>query len=436
MNEHVSLTHGIRVLVASTDDIGYSAILQQLDSEGYLITRSRSSEEVLALIQDEQFSIILAEQNLPGFSGTDLFNRIQSSYSDIARILICENVPSKTLAAGIASGTFLQFLTRPWSREEILVTVRTASLYNRLSAQNRTLAEQNMLLSMQLVRSPSTKPPHQQSSIQTDSADTLDGSIGLDTPRSNVGLESCLDAGLAHQAFTKTLYTFHPDLGNTALRTKALCEALCGVLDMSPSEAKSLLSAALLHDIGLIGIDRELVRRWLRNPEKCSDAELDVLEKHPDYSQRMLRDFDFLQPAAEVIRAHHENWDGSGYPDGLRKDTIPWLSRLLRVAIAYSTKYVPSVVAIAQIEEEAERKFDPAAIRAVSKAAAFARLPQGEREILLIELKQGMTLAEDIYNGYGFLLLPKGSKMTETLVGKVWAANRSAPIDPYILVFS
>ena len=389
------------------------------------------------MIQDGQFAMIIAEQNLTELSGMDLFKKIQSSYLDIARILICENIPSKTLAASVASDTFFQFLFRPWSREEILTTVRTAAQFNRLSTQNRSLAEQNIQLSMQLVRSPSTKEaPKQHSTVQPLSTETPDERVRQDTPSLSVGLESYPDAGLAHHAFTKMLYTFHPDLGNTALRTKALCEALCGVLDMSPSESKSLLSAALLHDIGLIRIDRELVRRWLRNPEKCSDGELDILEKHPDYSQRIVRDFEFLEPAAEVIRAHHENWDGSGYPEGLRNDEIPWLSRLLRVAIVYTSKYLPSVVAIAQIEEEAERKFDPAAIRAVAKAAPFARLPQGEREILLIELKQGMTLAEDIYNGYGFLLLPKGSKMTEALISKVWAANRIAPIDPYILVYS
>lgn len=429
---------GVRVLIATDNDVEYSVLDQQLTPEGYHLTRCKSSQEVLDLIQNKPFPIILAEQDLQEMPGMDLFNRIRESHADTARILISQSLPPRALMEAVTSGTLSRFLKKPWLRYELLITLRTATLYNRLITQNRSLHEKNIQLNLQLkLAVPTEAATDVPSSPEPSRLEGTDEPGSLFIPSyGGPAIEIPPAVDLAIRAFTRMLYTFHPNLGNTSIRTKALCQGLCKVLDLSPEDSSSLIYAAALHDVGMVQIDRDLVRRWIRRPENCEDKELAILQMHPENTQRVLEDFQVFEPAGEIIHSHHECWDGSGYPDGLKEDEIPWLSRLLCVAISYCSKHAPSIIAMGEIEEEAETKFDPDAIPAVSKAAAMVELPRGEREVLLIELRKGMILAEDIFNAYGFLLLPQGTEMTDTLISKIWAANRVAPLDPYILVLS
>lgn len=433
-------TNGVRVLIATDDDMAYSVFDQQITPHGYLLTQSRCSQEVLDLIEKEKFSIILAEHDLTEMTGMDLFDRIRENHPAIARILICGSLPPSGVAEAVASGTLFRFLSKPWQRDELLISLRTGLHYNRLITNNKTTHEENIQLNLKL-KTTAPPPTKTQTNLQKKPAKSSPLEIEAEPEKTSVysdatPLEGPPGIDLSIQAFLRMLYAFHPNLGNTALRTKVLCQALGKVLNLSPSESTSLICAGALHDLGLIQIDRELVRRWLRRPDKCEDKELVILERHPEHTRDMLEEFDYFQSAGEIITSHHECWDGSGYPEGLKEDMIPWLSRILSVAISFCSKPIPGILAMAEIEEEAETKFDPDAISALAKAASMAELPRSEREVQLIELRKGMTLAEDIFNGYGFLLLPHGSEITDTLVSKIWAADRVAPIEPYILIYS
>jgi HD-GYP domain-containing protein (c-di-GMP phosphodiesterase class II) len=240
---------------------------------------------------------------------------------------------------------------------------------------------------------------------------------------------------LAIQAFTKMLYTFHPNLGNTSQRAVALTQTLGEVLQLPPDQLKNLMWAAALHDISLVTIDRGIVRRWLRGPEKCTDEEIVIIKRHCELSQKMLEEFEFFKEAGEIIRSHHENWDGTGYPDGLKGEMIPPLARLLAVVVAYCSKHAASIQAMSEIEAEVETRWDSNSLQALAKAAPLTKMPRGEREILLIELKPGMMLARDIFNANNFLLLPKGRELSDASINKILSINRVTPLEPHVLVY-
>ena len=237
------------------------------------------------------------------------------------------------------------------------------------------------------------------------------------------------------QSFNKMLFTFHPNLGNTAMRALALCETLGEILEMAPKDFRNLCIAAQLHDIGLLSNEIGVVRRWMRDPEKCSEEELEGINKHPVAAEEMLDFYPGFAGAKEVVRSHHENWDGSGYPDKLKAETIPYLSRLLAPVIFYCNQHYASVQLMAMMESMSEKQFDPDTVRALAKAIPMTKMPKGIREILLIELKAGMTLARDINNTNGMKLLPKGRELTDGAINKVLSINRMAPIQPLCLVY-
>lgn len=129
-----------------------------------------------------------------------------------------------------------------------------------------------------------------------------------------------------------------------------------------------LRQAGLLHDIGKIGV-RDSV---LLKPGRLTSAERAAINRHPDIGDSILNPVESLHEALDVIRVHHEYWDGSGYPNGLRGEDIPPLGRVVAVADAYDAmtsrrpyrEAMPIEDAIAEIRRLSGVQFDPAVVDA------------------------------------------------------------------------
>jgi hypothetical protein len=143
-----------------------------------------------------------------------------------------------------------------------------------------------------------------------------------------------------------------------------------------------------------------------------------------------------LEAVGETIRAHHERFDGAGYPDGLRGEAIPWLGRLLAVAVSYTESQNDGRDAVAEIEASDGSAFDPDAVQALLRCLPRAELPRREREVLLSELQPGMVLAKGIYNSKGLLILPEGQQLSEAWISKLLAHNRVSPIHQLLQIYN
>lgn len=102
-------------------------------------------------------------------------------------------------------------------------------------------------------------------------------------------------------------------------------------LGLSPSEKRNLELAALLHDVGKIGISEYI----LGKPGKLTDQERFMVKKHPEIGEHILEGVDFLKPTIATIRHHHERFDGKGYPDGLAGNNIPLQARIISTVETY-----------------------------------------------------------------------------------------------------
>lgn len=426
-----------KILVVDDEEMVLSVLKSQLQPEGYHVTTETSAVKALELLQRATFSVVLADHEMPEMAGLEFLTKVKDSHPAVTRILISSGLSMNELTDAIKSETIYRFVTKPWLREELLVTLRNAIVHSKLVAENKSLHERNIQLNVKIsqLNETATADAAAEDSGGAPAELTIDDVFATSDSPIAVRVPPPPGVELAIEAFNKMLYTFHPNLGNTAQRAVALCQTLGEVLELEASDLKALLWAASMHDIALVGIERQIVRRWLRGPEKCTEEELVLIKRHPEQSQKMLEDFPFFEEAGMIIRSHHENWDGTGYPDGLKGEMIPKTAMLLNVVITYCSNHSASIQALSEIENGAETLFDPEAITALAKAAPLTKMPRGEREILLIELKQGMVLAREIYNANGFLLLPKGREMTEASINKVWSINRVTPIDPLVLVY-
>jgi putative nucleotidyltransferase with HDIG domain len=111
------------------------------------------------------------------------------------------------------------------------------------------------------------------------------------------------------------------------LRVTAMTLKLAQRLGITGEELIHIRRGALLHDIGKMGVpDRILLK-----PDSLNDEELLIMRRHPQYAADMLLPIDYLRPALTIPYSHHERWDGSGYPQGLKGREIPIAARLFAV---------------------------------------------------------------------------------------------------------
>ena len=134
----------------------------------------------------------------------------------------------------------------------------------------------------------------------------------------------------------QTMQTFHPTLGNRARRVLALCRPWASAAELSPPSSKSWKSAPPSTTSASSAFPANSSSAG-KNPRKASTKPRRALVRHhPILGQELAGFVHRLQSVGAVIRSHHERFDGSGYPDGLKGAAIPWLSRLLAVAVAFA----------------------------------------------------------------------------------------------------
>ncbi len=147
----------------------------------------------------------------------------------------------------------------------------------------------------------------------------------------------------------------------------AICIARAMGIPADSHEMRIIARGAFLHDIGKIAIPDAI----LRKPEALTPDELAIMRRHPYSGYQMLKMIPFLQEAAEIVYAHHENFDGTGYPRGLRGEEIPFGARI--TALANTLDAITSVLpyrpassfpaARKEIEAGSGRQFDPDVVK-------------------------------------------------------------------------
>ncbi|SHG75398.1 PAS domain S-box-containing protein/diguanylate cyclase (GGDEF) domain-containing protein [Thermosyntropha lipolytica DSM 11003] len=165
------------------------------------------------------------------------------------------------------------------------------------------------------------------------------------------------------ESLLATLFVKSMETREHTERLKNLCLLTAEKLQLSSREKDELILLALLHDIGKVGIEANI----LLKPGPLSEEEWEIMKKHPEIGYRIALNTPELAFIAEYILYHHERYDGKGYPQGLRGDEIPLLCRILSVADAYDAMtqdrvYRPALSkeeALLEIRKNRGSQFDP-----------------------------------------------------------------------------
>lgn len=176
-----------------------------------------------------------------------------------------------------------------------------------------------------------------------------------------------LDKGTVHSemlnSLIKALQECDPDTEAHVQRTQKMGEALGRRIGLTDKQQSDLSLLCLLHDIGKIGVPLEI----LNKPTKLSDEEWKTIQNHVEKGYQIAKSSKDLCNIADMIRHHHERWDGRGYPDGLSRENIPLLSRVISVVDSFDAmvsdrayrKGMPIDAAMTELMRCSGTQFDP-----------------------------------------------------------------------------
>jgi response regulator RpfG family c-di-GMP phosphodiesterase len=417
-------TSAASILVVDDEPVVLGALKQTLERENHEVVACSSPLKALAILEEREFAVIISDQRMPEMLGLDFLVESRRLRPHASRILITAVLSLPTVVDAINKGEIFRFVAKPWLREELLATVRNALQRHELIMHNELLQARTQELNARLlVANQELEGKVRDLEQQRQQLDTANHELAA---RYEHSLELC----------RRILTAYDPILGGQAKALVEFANQLAETEHFTDSERHVLRSAARLCDLGLIGVSRELLRTFRTNPAALTERERATLHDHPIYSQTLAALVDPRGDVGEAIRAHHERFDGSGYPDSLAGKNIPWAARCLAVAVGFVESGLPKQAAIDAVLAQAGSAYDPEAVRLFLKVTHLVTLPRQVREILLDELEPGMVLATGIYSPHGLLLIGEGQSLGPATIAKIQNHNQVTPINQRLLVYT
>lgn len=298
-----------RILVADDDDAGRALLRTLLVREGYDVTEAPTGRAALVRIAETAFDLLVLDVRMPAPDGLEVTRRVRSDPATalLPVILVTGLGALDDKVAGLDAGA-TDFLTKPFEPPELLARIRAA--LRTKAAIDRLESTQGVLVA--LANAVEAKDPVTQHHCER--------LVGL-----AVGL------------------------------------ARLGGLDAETVEAIGY--GAALHDIGKIATSETI----LLKPGRLTEAEWVEIRRHPEIGARIVAPLRLGSVVGPIIRAHHERWDGQGYPDRLRGEAIPTGARIVGLvdafdAMTHDRSYRaagPVDAALDELRREAGRQFDP-----------------------------------------------------------------------------
>lgn len=339
----------IRILIVDDEPLIREALCQFL-SETYQCALAASAEEALAKIEEEKFGVVISDINMPGMSGLEMISQIPAKSPFTSVIVITGQQVVDDAIQALRAGAF-DYILKPFELLQVQAAVRRAAEHYELQIIKRRYDQH------------------------------LEQLVAKRTEELNCALNEVEKSYRATlKALVQALETRDFETHGHSERVVTFSLRLGYELGLGNEQLTALEYGALLHDIGKIGVPDAI----LRKPAGLNDEEWIKMRLHPLHGQQILRGIPFLEAATRVVAQHHEKWDGSGYPLGLRGEAIDLNARIFSVADSFDAIVSDRVYragqsyenAAAALEKASGTQFDPEVV------AAFHRVPKEDWEKL------------------------------------------------------
>ncbi len=384
--------------------------------ESFQVLTATSGQEGLTILRDTaNVGLIVSDQRMPEMTGTVFLHAAAEIHPDTPRMILTGYSDVNAAIDAINQGGATRFLMKPWNENELRLAVRDGLQRYQLIQENKRLnelvrvqkeemAEWNVNLKARVLQQTGTIRKQLEETRQQNERNQKrsDAMVSL--------LADMLDRS-------------HHNLGKHSRNVAALAASMATTLSVPLLQAEEIRNAALLHDIGLIGMSD---RVFLKNKELLSADDLKEYRVHTVKGQEIIDTMEELQGIGRLIRQHHEEFAGSGFPDRLAGEKILLGARILFLADFIDNQY--AMLTGKDAKYQVTRKvaagmgtlFDPELALAANQAVkdVLVDIPDSqqqvipEQELLLRNLEVGMILTRDIYSTPGILVMERGTRLT------------------------
>lgn len=334
-----------RILIVDDEEVICNIIAHRLRKEGYLCETANNGKQGLNLFYRETFSLIISDIKMPEMNGIELLKKVKSIYPK-ARFIILTAYPDIGLAVDAIRLGANDFIIKPADLELVVFSVKRVLEAKRLEDEIENY--HNLLEELVEERTKKLKQAYQYlKRSYKDSVKVLVEAIDAKDP------------------YTRG----HSD------RVKRMSLGIARKMGFSDEQLEIIEYGALLHDIGKIGIKDEI----LQKQGSLSAEEYQIIQDHPLIGVKIVEGVDFFKDKIPMIRNHHEHYDGSGYPDGLKGDEIPLGARIIMVPDAFDAmtslrphrSIMPLEDVIFELERCKGKQFDPEVVEIFLKEKIY-----------------------------------------------------------------
>jgi putative nucleotidyltransferase with HDIG domain len=321
------------VMVVDDDPTLRGVVTSWVESFGYRASEAESAEDAIGKLAAEPVDIAVCDVNKQAGGGVLLASHIRESQPQTA-IIMASRVRDVDLAVSSLRNDVVDYLLKPFDRERLGEALSLACDWHLASAGRDQL--QHAL--QDRIRNRRAEVATALADAQDTHEDACDGLIDM-------------------------LQLHERDGRGHATRVARLTMALADELEVDETSILELYHGALLHDIGKLDIPSSI----LRKPALLDADEWQIMRTHPQVGYDLLQKLPRFSGAARIVVAHHESYNGGGYPRGLKGDEIPVGARILAVADAYDSMTIPHTqrpalppsMAVKEIERCSGSQFDP-----------------------------------------------------------------------------
>lgn len=349
-----------KILVVDDEETIREIVSSMLSGAHFLSRQASSGTEALSILESgEEFDLILSDLMMAEMDGIVLLEKSKERFPDVPVVMVTAVHDLSIALQALRNGAY-DYLLKPFEREQLLATVRRALEHRRLKREND--AYRSNLEELVAARTQQWKA-------------------------ALADLREAYDITLA--AFGDTLELKDAEtLGHTR-RVTAYAIAIARKMGLPKEEVDTIARGAFLHDIGKLAIPDEI----LKKPGKLTPEETAIMREHAYSGYKILSKIRFLADAAEIVYAHQEWYDGTGYPRQLKGDRIPLGARIFSIADTLDAMTSDRVYRPAQTYEAAQgeirrysgTQFDPDIVK------VFLEIPVS----FWVDLRENVNAAEN-----------------------------------------
>jgi response regulator RpfG family c-di-GMP phosphodiesterase len=395
---------------------------------GHVCHFADSPKVAIEILTSHRISVIVSDHKMPQMTGAEFLSRVKEKRPDVVTIMLTGQADFEAVQKAVNSGEIYRFILKPWKDQDLRGCVESALAFHARVISERNLQEVTQNQNEQLTSA--TAQLEDQVATRTQQL-----SDALHTARAmNSVLEDTLYSSTL--ALFQVIQLARPDLGAHLRRVADVAVALARAVGLPENTARETEIAALLHDCGKLSMPSYIVNK---NPADYSREEDHLYRTHPMVSTEPLRSISYFANVCAFIHAHHERFDGSGFPNRESGSSIPTSAYLLGLADEYdhltsglnSNQELKHQIACERLAQKSDKEFPAPLVHACLDFAKTERNRQASEDQMTLGvagLIPHLVLRKDVYTISGSLLMARGAILTGQSITRIRAIAKMDPI--------